>query len=81
MGGSNKVGGVLNASSTCDSQTVASPDHSGDLSAQKSQLQVNTSIFSMFSPCQGPDSDGSPHGVTQIAPKLNAQTLFAFGAD
>ena len=38
----------------------------------------DTSIFNIFS-VNGVDSNESPRGIAQFAPKLNAQTLFAFG--
>ena len=43
-----------------------------------SNQKTDTSVFSLFSPTAH-DSDESPSGIAQIAPKLNAQTLFAFG--
>ena len=38
----------------------------------------DASIFNLFS-ASGVDSNESPRGIAQFAPKLNAQTLFAFG--
>lgn len=65
-------------SSTCmDSSNMASV-HSSDYKNHQQLHASNTSIFSAFAPSHT-DGTESPRGIARAAPKLNAQTLFAFG--
>ena len=68
---------MLNSSP--ESAQICQKEHNfWESSPGMSNRKTDTSVFSIFSPTCA-DSDASPSDVAQIAPKLNAQTLFAFG--